>query len=140
MKKIFSLLFVLFAGMTVFAQNARITVDDVQIEAGKQSLLTIFVKNATKYRGVDMYVQLPEGFTFVYDEVEKHYAHVDDDLLTELPGFGDRLYSDTLLRVAINNNSAFAKDEGFLAKIAITCSADMPAGERYPSDLLHSGT
>ncbi|MBR2153989.1 MAG: hypothetical protein IJ901_05185 [Bacteroidaceae bacterium] len=129
MKKIFSLLFVLFAGMTVFAQNARITVDDVQIEAGKQSLLTIFVKNASKYRAVDMYVELPEGFTFVYDEVEKHYAHVDDDLLTKLSGFTDRLYSDILLRVAINNNSAFAKDEGFLAKIAITCSADMPAGE-----------
>ncbi|MBQ9361975.1 MAG: hypothetical protein IJT97_00990, partial [Bacteroidaceae bacterium] len=70
MKKIFSTLFVLFAGMTAFAQDATLTVDDVTLAAGETATVTLNVTNATNYIGAGMYINLPEGFTFIYDEDE----------------------------------------------------------------------
>ena len=129
MKKIFTLLFVLFAGMTAFAQDAKVTVDDVRIKAGKTALVTINVTNATKYMGCGMYVNLPEGFTFVYDDEEELYA-IGGDVFAKSHDVADKLQKENVLKFVITSmkHSAFKNDEGSLVTFRIKCKDSTPKG------------
>ncbi len=129
MKKIYSLLFILFTGMTTFAQDAEVTVDDVQIEAGGTAMVTINVTNATKYCGAGMFINLPEGFTFVYDEDKESYFE-SGDVWAKSHDVADNMQKSNVLRFLITSmkNSAFSKDNGSLATFTIKCNSDMADG------------
>lgn len=132
MKKILFTLFVLFAGVASFAQNAKITVDNVQLEAGGQTTITINVTNATKYDAAGMYIELPKGFTFVYDEDEELYVSSGDVFAKSHTLSGNFLNNENnVYRIAVVSlkNAAFAKDNGSLVKATITCGANMAEGE-----------
>ena len=130
MKKIFSTLFVLFAGMTAFAQDATLTVDDVTIEAGGQATVTLNVTNATNYCGAGMYINLPEGFTFIFDEEEELYC-IGGDVFAKSHDVADKLQQNNVLKFVITSmkNAAFKNDEGSLVEVTITCGADQAAGK-----------
>ena len=130
MKKIFSTLFVLFAGMTAFAQDATLTVDDVTLAAGETATVTLNVTNATNYIGAGMYINLPEGFTFVYDDEEELYA-IGGDVFAKSHDVADKLQKENVLKFVITSmkNAAFKNDEGSLVETTITCGADQAAGK-----------
>ena len=129
MKKIFTLLFVLFAGMTAFAQDARVTVDDVRIKAGGTALVTVNVTNATNYRAVGMLVNLPEGFTFVYDEEEELYCG-PGNVWAKTHAASDSLQHENVLKFIITSmkNAPFKYDEGSLVTFRIKCKNNMSKG------------
>jgi hypothetical protein len=130
MKKIFSTLFVLFAGMTAFAQDATVSVEDVTLEAGGQATFTIDVTNATNYIGAGMYVNLPEGFTFVYDEDEELYA-LGGDVFAKSHDVADKLQKPNVLKFVITSmkNATFKNDEGSLVEITITVGDNQASGK-----------
>ena len=139
MKKIFSTLLVLFAGMTAFAQDATVSVKDVTLEPGGQATFTIDVTNAKQYKGAGMYVNLPEGFSFVYyDEEEDEdtgeitYLYADKgSVFASSHDVTDRLQKDNVLKFVIVSmkNAAFKEDEGSLAEITITVGDNQAAGK-----------
>ena len=129
MKKIFSLLFVLFAGMTAFAQDATVSVDGVRIKAGGTAVVTVNVANVSSYCGAGMYVNLPEGFTFVYDEEEELYC-VGGDVLAKSHSVADRLQNNNKLRFVITSpkNATFKYDNGSLVTFTIKCKSNKSDG------------
>ena len=129
MKKIFTLLFVLFAGMTAFAQDAKVTVDDVRIKAGGTALVTVNVTNATNYRAVGMLVNLPEGFTFVYDEEEELYCG-PGNVWAKTHAASDSLQHENVLKfiIASMKNAPFKYDKGSLVTFRIKCKNNMSKG------------
>ena len=134
MKKIFSTLFVLLAGMTAFAQDATLTVKDVEIEAGQEATLSINLTGAEQFIAAGMYVTFPEGVTAAtkksgdpkckvgmaaFDEDEEEYTH----------NITAKLQNPTTLKFAVASmaNAAFYAD-GELASFTITCDENLAAG------------
>ena len=54
--------------------NDILSVDDVVMPVERQATISINITGATQYMAAGMYVNLPEGFNFVYNEKEESYA------------------------------------------------------------------
>lgn len=128
MKKIFSTLFFLLAGMTAFAQS--LTVDAVKVVPGTPVDIALNVTDATKFMAAGLYIQLPEGMTFVYDDEEEAYI-VGGDVLAKSHSVAEKLQSSTLVKIAITSmkNNAFKNDEGTLATFKASCGAGVELGK-----------
>ena len=135
MKKIFSTLFVLFAGMTAFAQEPTLSVKDVEIEAGSQATFTIDITNATSLIAAASYIQLPEGMTFAEDEYGLMLFEGDVIGKTRT-GFthsvSPKLHAPNRVKYAILDtagNRQFKNDEGSLLEVTVEAASDMATGE-----------
>lgn len=128
MKKFFTLISGLAVAMAMNAQS--VSVKDINVEAGKTATVNVDVTEATKANGGGMFVILPEGFTFLYDEEEEVYAF-DGDVFAKNHSISEKLQSETKLKVAIldtKKNANFKEDEGVLFGFNIVAGADVVAG------------
>jgi len=122
MKKIFSTLFVLFAGMTAFAQT--LSVDDVVIENKSASVtFNINIADASSCIAAGMVCEVPEGMKienitrgniYSYNEEEESYSH----------SVSKQSHADNAMKflVVSMNNDFFDKAEGVLVKVKVNAS------------------
>jgi len=131
MKKIFSTLLILVAGMAAYAQEATLSVDDMKVVPGKEGEVVINVTGASNYIAAGMYITLPDGFEFVYNDDEESYC-VPGDVLAKSHSVADNLQEKNALKFAITSlkNASFKSDEGTLASAAFKCPEDAQIGSK----------
>jgi len=129
LRQTLALLFLLFARTVVVAQDATLTVDDVVMSEERQATISLNITGATQFNGAGMYIVLPEGFDFIYNEEEESYI-IGGDVLAKSHYPADKLQSDGTLKFAITSTmySAFIKDNGTLASATISCDTTLAAG------------
>ena len=127
MKKIFSTLFFLLAGMTAFAQT--LTVDGIKIVPGASSQIEAKITGATQFIAAGMSIEIPESMTFVYDDEEESYI-VGGSVFAKSHSVADKLQSSQVIKFAATSmkNDAFKKDEGTLFTVTINCGAGVDYG------------
>lgn len=131
MKKIFSTLLLLVAGMAAYAQEAPLSVGDVKVVPGGQAEVVLNLTGATNFCAAGMYITLPEGFKFVEDEEEEDYV-VGGDILAKSHSVAANLQADNTVKFAITSlkNAAFKADDGVLASASFTCPEDAQIGNK----------
>ena len=126
MKKILSAALFLIAGMTASAQS--IDVKSVAIESGGQAKVALDIAGAAKFNAAGMYITLPEGFTFVYDEAKGYVS--GGDVCGTTHNLLSRLQAPRRMKFAAVSmkNSAFKLQGGSFAQATIAADGDLPAG------------
>lgn len=126
MKKILSLALFLLAGMTAQAQS--IAVKNVAIEAGGQAKVTLNIADAGQFNAAGMYITLPDGFQFVYDEANGYVA--GGEVCGKTHSVLSRLQAPKRLKFAAVSmkNATFQIQDGSFAETTIAADADLPAG------------
>jgi len=127
MKKLYSTFLMLFVTLATFAQS--LTVDDVKVTAGSTATVTVNITGATKYIAAGMSVNLPSGFTFVYDDDEEAYT-ISGDVFAKTHSISDNLQQENVLKFAIASmkNATFKKDSGSLFSFTIACGDKVKSG------------
>jgi hypothetical protein len=126
MKKILSVAFFLLTGVTSFAQS--IDVKTVAIEAGGQAKVALDIAGAQNCNAAGMYITLPEGFKFVYDEAAGYLA--GGEVCGTTHQVLSRLQAPRRLKFAAVSmkNASFQARDGQFAEATIAADADLPAG------------
>lgn len=127
MKKLYSFLLMLLVTMVAFAQS--ITVDRVSVSPGGTATVTVNISGASQFIAAGMYVELPKGFTFVYDDEEEAYT-VGGDVFAKTHSITDNLQQENVLKFAIvsSKNAAFKKDSGTLFSFTVACGDNVGGG------------
>jgi len=127
MKKIFSTLFFLLAGMTAFAQTLKVA--DVEVVPGGTAEVVANITEAQQFNAAGMYVELPASMTFVYNDEEESYI-VGGSVFAKSHGIADRLQTSQVIKFAATSlaNAAFKKNEGSLFSFTFSCGAGVEKG------------
>ena len=112
--------------MTAHAQS--IAVKNVAIEAGGQAKVTLNIADAGQFNAAGMYITLPDGFQFVYDEANGYVA--GGEVCGKTHNVLSRLQAPKRLKFAAVSmkNSTFQIQNGSFAEATIAADADLPAG------------
>jgi hypothetical protein len=127
MKKIFSTLFFLLAGMTAFAQTLKVA--DVKVVPGGTAEVVANITEAQQFNAAGMYVELPASMTFVYDDEEESYI-VGGSVFAKSHSIADNLQTSQVIKFAATSlkNAAFKDNEGSLFSFTFSCGAGVEYG------------
>lgn len=127
MKKIFSTLFFLLAGMTAFAQS--LSVDAVKVVPATKTTIEAKITGATQFIAAGMYVEIPAGMTFVYNDEEEGYC-IGGSVLAKTHSIAENLQESQKIKFALTSlkNATFKSDEGTLFSFDVFCGAGVDYG------------
>lgn len=136
MKKFFSTILFLLAGMASYAQEAPLSVDDIKIVPDQNSEIVANITGAQNFIGSGLYITLPNGFSFVYDEEEDDYF-VGGSVFAKTHSISSNFHADNVAKIAIVSmkNATFKTDEGTLFSTTIHCPADAKIGDKFQGAL-----
>ena len=117
----------LFVTLVAFAQS--LSVDRVSVSPGGTATVTVNISGATQSIAAGMCIELPQGFTFVFDE-EKNAYIVGGDVWSKSHSGAENLQQENVLKFAITSskNAAFKKDSGILFSFTVACGDNVGSG------------